>query len=285
MIALDGELAASIEGLYAVFARYPRPREILTDGLTITAERPMLARPLREVAEMDLGEYPAKAMTTQGTVDDYRYFAPRILELAAFNMKRPAEPLQSTLERIATIGFPISAMPPEMLLGKLAYAEWHQWPADEQAAVRGFLQAWWKSLLSSYPTVVEADSLLCGIARCDDLRVYLQICEAMCCKVGAARCHLAHLISVHLTEAQTRREAWLPLWFDLPWWSEHPVRLVQFYQWLFSETVALLVDEAAVRAVGDEDYPSGASLLEDIRRYRELREGILRYVEEGGRPG
>lgn len=61
-------LRASVEHLYTVFAVYPRPRRIQTDGRDIDQTDPsgMLSKLLRSLAPANLRVYAHKAMTTTG---------------------------------------------------------------------------------------------------------------------------------------------------------------------------------------------------------------------------
>jgi len=54
---------------------------------------------------------------------------------------------------------------PEVLLSKLGYGNWQEWPDYEQEAVICFLEALWDFTLSAYPFHLDVNALLCGIAR------------------------------------------------------------------------------------------------------------------------
>jgi hypothetical protein len=77
-------LAEQLERLYVVFSGYSRPRRL--EGCpccTSTAEAALLLRkPLRALTVPELEHYAFKALTTWGTLDDYKYFIPRIIELS-----------------------------------------------------------------------------------------------------------------------------------------------------------------------------------------------------------
>lgn len=101
--------------------------------------------------------YAFRAMTTVGDVDDFRHFLPRILELIA---ELPADR--------------------EVVLSKLSYAKWTEWPAAEIEAVRTYLTKLWswarRQPPDPYPNIpAEIGSWLCAIARAEeDLGPYLQ---------------------------------------------------------------------------------------------------------------
>ena len=129
---MENELAH----LYVTFARY-RPTTVLEGCRCCVSPKTsakLVSTPLAELSEGDLSPYWSKAMTTWGTVDDFRYFLPRILELSS--------------QRTSLIDLP-------WLGSKLQYASWLSWPQTEVIAVRGFLLALWRSWLSTPP---EADS-------------------------------------------------------------------------------------------------------------------------------
>lgn len=94
-------------------------------------------------------------MTTVGDEDDFRHFLPRILELL----------LTGELSE---------EVDPEIVLGKLAYANWTTWLPAEQAAVRAALEQIWQRHRQS----PEAENYLCGIARAEpDITPYLNAWE------------------------------------------------------------------------------------------------------------
>jgi hypothetical protein len=146
------DLELAIEGLYATFARYPRPVKVdfCPCGCTKADEvTPLLAAPLGALRFADLGNYCVSAMTTQGSVDDFRYFLPRIFQGAA------EEEFENSLE---------------ILFGKLSYAKWLTWSMEEIAAVRAYLSAIWRFGMDSFPIeqslpgIYEIETLIASIA-------------------------------------------------------------------------------------------------------------------------
>lgn len=133
-----------IERLYDVFSRYPRPSGL--EGCpccTSAAEAvPLLRKPLRTLTAPELEHYAFKALTTWGTLDDYKYFIPRILELTD-----EGSLLCDT----------------EVTLGKFHYGDFRDWPPDEQQAVRDYIFADWGETVQSSDTY-RADAVLCGAA-------------------------------------------------------------------------------------------------------------------------
>jgi hypothetical protein len=132
---IEAELAGAIEELYRVFSRYPRPRQIKSCpcGCTKPEETaPLLAYTVRELPFDKMENYAFSAMTTQGALNDFRYFLPRLLE------------------RLSTVN---SRMNPQVVVGKLAYEEsnWRSWPADEIEAIDRWFSALWRVGLASFP--------------------------------------------------------------------------------------------------------------------------------------
>ena len=73
------DLQQAIQSLYEVFARHLKPAAIVSCpcGCTKPEETaPLLAAPLRELPSADLINYAFSAISTQGSVDDFRYFLP-----------------------------------------------------------------------------------------------------------------------------------------------------------------------------------------------------------------
>lgn len=80
MNALD----EAIELVYSAFADVARPRRI--EGCPCCIESKgierLLAVPLRKISPVELTAYASSALKTVGTVSDYLYFLPRILEVS-----------------------------------------------------------------------------------------------------------------------------------------------------------------------------------------------------------
>ncbi len=133
----QGSFEAAVEALYAAFKRYKLARVVYgCPHCTSEADQHRIrARPLRELGATDLQRFAFKAMTTWGDADDLRHFLPRLLELVA---------------RFGSVGDTDG----EIVLGKLNYAHWENWPPKERAAIRAFLWAWWQWHLNA-PTPAD----------------------------------------------------------------------------------------------------------------------------------
>jgi len=122
------ELKISIEGLYTTFSRYPFRSTM--DGcpccVSDTDKEKIHTKKLRQLDGDDLSRYAFKAMTTWGDKNDFKHYLPRILEL------------------LSTTDFIVDTF---VVLGKLDYAKWTTWAANEQDVIKDFLLAWWKDMI------------------------------------------------------------------------------------------------------------------------------------------
>lgn len=141
-------LPAAIDQLYAAFTSIPRPTTI--DWCHhCRSERDVAAllnpTPLREISAQALRPYAAHVLTTIGDVADFRYFLPRILEIAS------------------TTGFPWPDL--ELLTGRLHLASWSTWNVEETTAIQALFRALWDKTLTTYPGDPDASSVLNAIGN------------------------------------------------------------------------------------------------------------------------
>ncbi len=161
---LSTQLVAPVQRLYEVFARYPCPNAIECCPCGCTqpeATAHLLVTPLLGLTPADLLDYSVSAITTQGSVDDFRYLLPRVLHVVAED--------------------PIGCSP-EILFGKLRYANWLSWPEDEVEVLRAYLNALWLTALRTFPVqkelpgFFEIETVLASIASTGaSLNWYLNI--------------------------------------------------------------------------------------------------------------
>lgn len=137
-------ICEEIKTLYRVFARYPRPTRLEGCPCCTDAETSRLleTRPLHALTADELSHYAFKAMTTWGDLDEFRYFLPRIFELTAFDALH---------------------CDTEVVLGKLGYAGWTDWPADEQEAIWAYVEALWVQCVRAND-IWQADGIICGFS-------------------------------------------------------------------------------------------------------------------------
>jgi|SRR6185312_3074975 len=220
------ELQKSIETLYKTFARYPRPTDIEACPCGCTkpdATAHLVAFPLRELRFADMADFSFSAMTTQGSVNDFRYLLPRLFQ------------------GIAEEEY---AYNPEILFGKLEYGKWKTWPEDEIASIKTYMSELWHEGLNNFPMnerfpgFYEIEPLLSCIAVTGvPLEPYLQRWTNL--KVKAADEHLIQFVTMHgetFSNGRTFREAF---------WTKSLTQANALRTWLISpETIQRIQDSA-----------------------------------------
>lgn len=228
MSAETTKLAEAVEQLYATFDRY-RPRKMYgCPCCTSDAEgERLVSTPLRSLTADNLSRYAFKAVSTWGTVEDFKHFLPRILELtAAGDFRRTVDP--------------------EVILEKPGYAEWTSWTARERAAVETFYRSLWRDLLSTYPHPLAADECLCGIGgTMTDLRPYLSDWEAD--DRRAAAMHFADFVQQNLPRSFKKKPR-----LSNAFWGGRPVQAGQVWAWLLDPAWIAAVERGFFRYADDE---------------------------------
>jgi hypothetical protein len=149
----DLRVSEALEAIYRAFAAAAPskiegcPCCIATRGVDV-----LLTTPLRELTGEELYRYVSGAFLTIGGEEDFRYLLPRILDIS--------------------VNDPEDAIDPEIVLGKLALADWRSWAGVEQRALEAFIDAWFERSLARDVVQIgagwlgrEAESVLCGAAR------------------------------------------------------------------------------------------------------------------------
>lgn len=137
MTALDASwetLQARIQAVYHVFAHYKLAGPILCE----MSDRIIVADGVaaRERQAQEFERYQWKAITTLGTVEDYKHFLPRLLELNCLQRRQRALNDCSGFDEV-TIDLDRIAM-------KLQYAKALEWPRHERDALAEFCFARWR---------------------------------------------------------------------------------------------------------------------------------------------
>jgi hypothetical protein len=214
-----GPLRDAIEPLYVVFSQYRLRERIVACKHCHGSDddRLLRSKKLRELGVQELHHYIWDALTTWGDDYDFRHFLPRILEIYA-------------LEESLTDQF----ISPEIVLGKLRYARWTDWPRREQETVRRYLSALWLSKINhDFPwedfSVSLIEDWLCAIGQAEeDLQPYLTGWEAA--SSSAAVGNLSHLIvSVHNELAKKKLRS--------AFWEDRRAQCVQVVNWLLGKKV------------------------------------------------
>jgi hypothetical protein len=154
------DLPRAIEALYAAFADTPKPARIdacpcCNDQSRIDA---LLTVPLRSIEPNELTQYAAHTFGTVGSVDDYPYFLPRILEVAVTEV--------GWWPDVAMVARAISETQPR------------SWPVARQLALWQFLDSVFQHLISTHAWYL-LDDWLCAISILDrDMAPILKQLEA-----------------------------------------------------------------------------------------------------------
>lgn len=163
MLADPAVLGTATDELYRAFADYPRPpwfegcaccwAGTPTDRGVVAVAAPGGDRELRTLTADELEELAIQLPHLGGTIEVYKHYLPRLLELAAANAFDHPE-----LEIIGS---------------NLTYANlWTGWPAPEAGAIRGFLHAYWQDQLAGPPCRI-GEALTAVAAADPDIDWYL----------------------------------------------------------------------------------------------------------------
>lgn len=212
-------LHKAIENLYTVFAHYPIRSNMPYCPCCVSLEdnRSLCKQPLRQIHRGDLDKFSYKALTTWGTVDDFKHYLPRLFECLASDTQA------------------IYYCDPEILLGKLNYGNWDTWPEDQQAAVREFMMAELRVLLDLFTEEDSVQDWLCSVGQAEkDLTPYLTQWEN---HPSLAACeHLAYLLIQEGNNIIVKGK------LSNAFWEEHRSQMRQVITWLASPKVHALLE-------------------------------------------
>lgn len=206
-------LADAVRTLYSTFSGYSAADLSccdFRDDLPLNLH--LRSTPVARLAPADLQRYAWKALTTWGTIENFKHFLPRLLELLALEGQ-------------------VGDCDPEVLLGKLGYGHWQTWPARERAAVEDYLHALWFHLRQTYPHALSADGFLCGLGACvHDLTLWLPEWERDTSLASAL--HLAEFVSDNVDNV-LRRKRLVPRPANA-FWADFPAQAQQVWTWLIA---------------------------------------------------
>lgn len=155
-------------------------------------------------------------MTTWGTERHFKYFLPRLLELAENNY----------------LEFDF----PEVLLSKLRHAQWQTWPTHEQDIIGRYLRAFWLNSINSngnFPTDERIRIVLGGLAEaCTKIADYL-VLWGTSDTVNAAM-HCAQFIHDYADEIMTTGTIVL--------WSKSSSQSSELVAWISSDQALRLLN-------------------------------------------
>ncbi len=196
-------LKKAVEEVYMAFSEVPKPTKI--DGCPCCIDPKMICilitKPLRELTPDDLTKYASSAFLTVGTVEDYVYFLPRILEILVTETGWWPDPGIVT-RAINTSGF-------------------FSWPVFRRDAVLRYFNAVIDDLLATEGSGWELDSWICALGRLHlDLAPYLD----------RIRNNAARLIDLCEINGDALQKGSLRNSF----WTEAPREAKQFADWMQS---------------------------------------------------
>jgi len=122
-----------IDQLYNVFGEYRTEAAQLRDSscpCCVTDEEIniIIKKPLKNLSSEDLGHFIRSAISTFGSINHYKHFLPRILELMT---------LESSTDIIDDF----------TCFEKLNYAEWETWSENEIQIIEEFFTELWKTII------------------------------------------------------------------------------------------------------------------------------------------
>lgn len=211
------ELDDAIRDLYRVFRPYRArfPLEACDHCVDESHQRQIAGRPLEELSSEDLSYYAFKAMTTFGTVNDFKHFLPRILELT-----------------VRDRDFMVDC---EVVYGKLPYASWREWPAMEQRTVEQFLWAMWRHELASLDAAMAIDVCLgCLAGVIESLTEFLGYWTEAMDRSSVARIRMAEFVRDQFPVGDE----------PLPFWEESRNQQKELLSWLGRDDTATRVRRA-----------------------------------------
>ena len=234
------ELQMAIEELYLTFESYELPK--FTNPCRCchkeADEALLCSQPLRKLEPRELNQYAFDALLTWGDAALFKHFLPRIYEL----MVRPFGPSALHID-------------PEILLRKLKYGRWREWPLREQRVLERFLHALWHARLGE--SVEEeydegSETWLCAIAQAEDvLAPYLSQWITDTRQTALEALTVFILRSAIVISGGVGRDAF---------WDDRDTQYTELRCWVFSPEVKAVLQRATDHAVGESRAEFEAAL-------------------------
>ena len=229
----EEQLQSAIRDLYLGFRSYHLGPVITPDTCFPDScdERPLRAAPLQLLPTSAFRVYQWKAITTWGSVSDFKHFLPRVCELLATRRDPNDEAL----------------LDPFIIFSKLSYAHWQQWPVHERLSLERYFAVLWKALLirpmETTCFCIPTGHLLKNFAYLAlDISSLLQhweddLSDPVNGLMPAA--HLSQLITSYTGELAKKQ--------SLDWQDSLAKQEQQVLTWLASQRVAALMESAFFR--------------------------------------
>jgi hypothetical protein len=186
----------------------------------------LLEVPLRELTHAQLKSYGSTAVTTVGRAEDFRYFWPRLAELAV------AEPSASFFD-------------PEILFGKVAEANWRAWPVSEQQATESYAAAIIERMQDEALAPSDVDQWVCAVSQfLEDVTPLLD--SALLSSNAAARQNLYGFYDWNRRAIEKRGTLHNGFWESLSGSGETVMNpnVAKIVAWIRRADVAAAVDQA-----------------------------------------
>lgn len=228
----EESLRSAVEHLYRVFARYPFPvkSEYCKHCVRAEEQSALRSKPLRELNAKDLSRYSFKALSTWGTVEQFKHLLPRLFELVITDEYRECL---------------------EILFGKPRFGGLSTWPGDEQAALNVYCGALWRHALARYPigealaSFPSIDECLCSIAQIiDDLSPFLEAWDS-----DRGQAATRHLVDFAVENASYLRENRR---LSNNFWDERRTQMQQVVDWFLARDFSLVFDVVDAATTAEE---------------------------------
>ena len=242
------QLAFAIDNLYVVFGLYKPPAHpaFCAHCVSDVEDAILHSKPLRELSAEELKRYSFKAISTWGTVEQFKYLLPRLYELV----------LQE--------GFGYDA---EILFKKPRYGDFGSWPHTERQALYEYCDALWRFALAHHPLIdylpafVNIEDCLCSVAQIvDDLHPLLQLWDS---DTTSATLHLGDFAADNASKLLANRTL-----FNNAFWDERPEQVKQVADWFLTRDFAAILDFAELGTLS----PDVAEELAQVVRRRAGKE-------------
>ncbi|WP_412026814.1 hypothetical protein [Deinococcus yunweiensis] len=189
-------LLATLPALEAAFADVPRPTRVMgcTNCCISPEELEVLSTTARDDLDAEaLSSYANNAMGTVGSEADFRYFLPRLLQLAVTDaFEYPDRPF---------------------VIRTLKYVPWATaWTPAQGAAILAYLDAWWHGTLTEATPVDDVDEVLATLFDVLPTGEHARILATWLEGGRTALAHLATFVQAHSMQVALGKkwDVWVP---------------------------------------------------------------------------
>ncbi len=162
-------LKETIDETYKVFSVYEKPKKMVGCPCCISESEleELLSYSLKEIPPKSFISFCFSILLTWGSEDEFKYFLPRLLEIAVFN----------SLDLSVDLAF---------VFDKLHHANWLKWDCNEIDIIKKYFNELWKFKLNNYidydENLLSIHELLTALATTDvDLDPFLEYWKNLKC--------------------------------------------------------------------------------------------------------